>query len=205
MAEWLYEKGLGENRALLLDGGRAVEAHLEVFPAPLQPGDVLSMRVIEIQVQGRRGIVRLSAPGDAPDTNPDFEAILEPLPERTSLKSEVLVEIVREPMFDGRVHKRAKARLAAPDAIPGGASALRDRIEATDHPIRTVDPHGPDLLEEAGWTVQDGVLKNAEGQTFAFEILITNGADDIIGAATIYVEALKRLGIEAKITSVVDK
>ena len=150
MAEWLYEKGLGENRALLLDGGRAVEAHLEVFPAPLQPGDVLSMRVIEIQVQGRRGIVRLSAPGDAPDTNPDFEAILEPLPERTSLKSEVLVEIVREPIFDGRVHKRTKARPAAPDAIPGGASALRDRIEATDHPIRTVDPHGPDLLEEAG-------------------------------------------------------
>jgi hypothetical protein len=159
MAEWLYEKGLGENRALLLDGGRAVEAHLEVFPAPLQPGDVLFMRVVEIQVQGRRGIVRLSAPGDAPDTNPDFEAILEPLSERTSLKSEVLVEIVREPMFDGRVHKRAKARLAAPDAIPGGASALRDRIEATDHPIRTVDPHGPDLLEEAGWSE---ILEQAE-------------------------------------------
>lgn len=152
MAEWLYEKGLGENRALLLDGGRAVEAHLEVFPAPLQPGDVLYMRVIEIQVQGRRGIVRLSAPGDAPDTNPDFEAILEPLPERASLKSDVLVEIVREPIFDGRVHKRAKARPATPDAIPGGASALRDRMEATDHPIRTVEPYGPDLLEEAGWS-----------------------------------------------------
>ena len=152
MAEWLYEKGLGENRALLLDGGRAVEAHLEVFPAPLQPGDVLAMRVIEIQVQGRRGIVRLSAPGDAPDTNPDFEAILEPLPERTSLKSEVLVEIVREPIFDGRVHKRAKARPAAPGAIPGGASALRDRIEATGLSIRIVEPYGPDLLEDAGWS-----------------------------------------------------
>jgi hypothetical protein len=159
MAEWLYEKGLGENRALLMDGGRAVEAHLEVFPAPLQPGDVLFMRVVEIQVQGRRGIVRLSAPGDAPDTNPDFEAILAPLPERTSLKSEVLVEIDREPIFDGRVHKRAKARPADPDAIPGGASALRDRIEATDHPIRTVDPYGPDLLEEAGWSE---ILEQAE-------------------------------------------
>jgi hypothetical protein len=103
--------------------------------------------------------VRLSAPGDAPDTNPDFEAILAPLPERTSLKSEVLVEIVREPIFDGRVHKRAKARPAAPDAIPGGASALRDQIEATDHPIRTVDPYGPDLLEEAGWSE---ILEQAE-------------------------------------------
>jgi peptide/nickel transport system substrate-binding protein len=37
---------------------------------------------------------------------------------------------------------------------------------------------------------------------FAFDILITNGADDIINAATIYVESLKRLGIEARVTTV---
>ena len=36
------------------------------------------------------------------------------------------------------------------------------------------------LLEEAGWTVQDGVLKNAEGTPFAFEILLTQGADDML-------------------------
>jgi peptide/nickel transport system substrate-binding protein len=58
------------------------------------------------------------------------------------------------------------------------------------------------LLEEAGWTVQDGVLKNAAGDPFSFEILITNGANDIIGAATIYVESLKRLGIDARVTTV---
>jgi hypothetical protein len=152
LVEWIYEQGIGENRALLIEDGRAVEAHLEIFPAPLQPGDILSMRVIEIQVPGKRAIVRRTAPGDAPDTNPNFEAILEPLPDRTSLKSEVLVEIIREPMFDGRVHKRAKARPAPPEGATGGASALRDRIAATDHPIRTVDPYGPDLLEEAGWS-----------------------------------------------------
>lgn len=159
MVEWIYEQGIGENRALLMENGRAVEAHLEIFPAPLQPGDILSMRVIEIQVPGKRAIVRRTAPGDAPDTNPDFEAILEPLPDRTSLKSEVLVEIIREPMFDGRVHKRAKARPAAPEGAAGGASALRDRIEATAHPIRTVDPYGPDLLEDAGWSE---ILEQAE-------------------------------------------
>jgi len=152
LAEWIYEQGIGENRALLIEDGRTVEAHLEIFPAPLQPGDVLSMRVIEIQVPGKRAIVRRTAPGAAPDTNPDFEAILEPLPDRTSLKSDVLVEIIREPMFDGRVHKRAKARPAPPEAAAGGASALRDRIKATGHPIRTVDPYGPDLLEDAGWS-----------------------------------------------------
>ena len=58
------------------------------------------------------------------------------------------------------------------------------------------------LLEEAGWTVQEGVLKNAAGEPFTFEILLVNGADDIISAASIYVESLKRLGIEARVTTV---
>jgi len=58
------------------------------------------------------------------------------------------------------------------------------------------------LLEEAGWTVQDGVLKNAAGEPFAFDILLVNGADDMISAASIYVEALKRLGITARVTTV---
>ncbi len=152
MAEWLYEQGLGENRALLIEDGRAVEAHLEVFPAPLQPGDIHAMRVIEIQVPGKRALVRRWTPGAAPDANPDFEAILEPVPDRTGLQRDILVEIIREPIFDGRVHKRAKARLAGPDSVPGSAPALRDRIAGTGHPVRLVDPHGADLLEAAGWT-----------------------------------------------------
>ena len=60
------------------------------------------------------------------------------------------------------------------------------------------------LLEEAGWTVQDGVLKNAAGAAFSFEILLTNGQDEMISAASIYVEGLKRLGIAAQITTVDD-
>ena len=59
-----------------------------------------------------------------------------------------------------------------------------------------------DLLQQAGYTVQDGVMKDASGAPFTFEILLTNGQDDMIAAANIYIEALKRLGIEAKLTSV---
>lgn len=58
------------------------------------------------------------------------------------------------------------------------------------------------LLEQAGWQVQDGVLQNGDGQPFRFQILLTNGADAMIGAASIWREALKRLGIEARITTV---
>ena len=50
--------------------------------------------------------------------------------------------------------------------------------------------------------MQDGSLRDAQGQDFAFEILLQNGADDTIAMASIYVEALKRLGINAKVTTV---
>lgn len=85
-----------------------------------------------------------------------------------------------------------------PGALEGYALPVGDGTEANRKAIRTATA----LLEEAGWTVQDGALKNAAGEPFAFDILITNGADDIINAATIYVEGLKRLGIDARITTV---
>lgn len=85
-----------------------------------------------------------------------------------------------------------------PGALEGYALPVGDGTEANRAAIRRASG----LLEEAGWTVEDGVLKNAEGTPFAFEILITNGADDIINAATIYVEGLKRLGIAARVVTV---
>lgn len=85
-----------------------------------------------------------------------------------------------------------------PGALEGYALPVGDGTEANRAAIR----RATGLLEEAGWTVEEGVLKNAEGTPFAFEILITNGADDIINAATIYVEGLKRLGIAARVVTV---
>ncbi len=57
------------------------------------------------------------------------------------------------------------------------------------------------LLEEAGWKVaDDGVMKNAEGTPFAFEILLTIGQDEAASIAAIYIEALKGIGVDAKVT-----
>lgn len=85
-----------------------------------------------------------------------------------------------------------------PGALDGYSLPVTDGSESNRAGLRAATA----LLEEAGWTVQDGVLKNAEGQPFAFEILLQTGADDIISTANIYVEALKRLGIEARVTTV---
>ena len=85
-----------------------------------------------------------------------------------------------------------------PGALDGYALPVSDGSEANRKNIRTATT----LLEEAGWTVQDGVLKNAAGEPFSFEILLTQGQDEMISAASIYVESLKRLGIAATITTV---
>jgi peptide/nickel transport system substrate-binding protein len=85
-----------------------------------------------------------------------------------------------------------------PGAIEGYTLPVTDGSEANRAGLRTATK----LLVEAGWTVQDGVLKNAAGEAFAFEILLVNGEDDFIAAANIYVEALKNLGVEAKMTTV---
>lgn len=85
-----------------------------------------------------------------------------------------------------------------PGAIEGYSLPVTDGSEANRAGLRAATA----LLEEAGWSVQDGVLKDAAGLPFAFEILLVNGSDDTIAAANIYIEALKRLGVEAKLTAV---
>ncbi|WP_394328446.1 extracellular solute-binding protein [Rhodobacter sp. 24-YEA-8] len=60
------------------------------------------------------------------------------------------------------------------------------------------------LMEEAGWLVDDrGVLRDADGTPFRFEILLSVGQDELIAVASIWVEALKQLGVEARV-SIID-
>ncbi len=63
-----------------------------------------------------------------------------------------------------------------------------------------------DLLEQAGWTVQDGRLADADGRPFAFEIMLNQSGSAMRTASEtqqivdIFDQALKRLGIAARIT-----
>lgn len=60
-----------------------------------------------------------------------------------------------------------------------------------------------ELLEEAGWTVQDGVLKNVAGEPFEFEILLDSvSAGSWERVALPFVRNLKRLGIKATVRTV---
>jgi peptide/nickel transport system substrate-binding protein len=85
-----------------------------------------------------------------------------------------------------------------PGALEGYAQPVSDGSEANRANLRAATK----LLEEAGWTIQDGTLKNAQGQSFAFEILLANGESDTIAAVNIFIESLKKLGIAATVQTV---
>ena len=86
-----------------------------------------------------------------------------------------------------------------PGTLEGYALPVSDRGNPTD---RGNIRKAMKLFEEAGWTVQEGVMKNAEGTPFTFEILLAAGAADSEAVVNIYVEALKLLGIAPTVTTV---
>ncbi len=78
-------------------------------------------------------------------------------------------------------------------ALPAGDGSARNRANLA---------RAMDLMAEAGWTVQDGVMKNADGTPFTFEIVLSNGATEEQSIIDIYADALNRLGITPTITAI---
>lgn len=135
MAEWLYEEGIGENRAILVEDEDIVAAAIEL-PGELRCGSVLAGRLIQISIPGRRGIV-------ATDSG---EVMVEPLPASLTEGRKVRIEIVREPIAEPGNSKFAKGRITDADEKEG--PSLAQRI-GSPRPLR---PLGPDLFHEAGWS-----------------------------------------------------
>jgi hypothetical protein len=135
LAEWLYEEGIGENRAILVEDDEIIAAAIEL-PGEMRCGSVLAGRLAHIAIPGRRGVV---ATGRG-------EVMVEPLPKRLSEGQGVRVEIVREPIAEPGKPKFAKGRIT--DAEEQEGPSLAERI-GSPPPLR---PLGPDLFYEAGWS-----------------------------------------------------
>jgi hypothetical protein len=142
LAEWLYEAGIGEARAALVEDGTIVEARIELDDGALRVGAVLAARLVEITVKGREGRVTVAG----------GEALLSPLPAGITQGAALTVEIVREAIPEAGRAKLAKAMPAEPGARPAPAPDLLARITASGLPIRTLRAHEPDALEAAGWS-----------------------------------------------------
>ncbi|MEQ1687922.1 MAG: ribonuclease [Sphingopyxis sp.] len=142
MAEWLYEDGIGERRAALVDGGQIVECHMARDDDGVGAGTVTEARILSREASGMH-LVRLAG-GD--------EALLSALPAHSSIGADLLVEVTRSAVLERDLIKRAKCRPAPADALARAAPSLAERIAATGVPVRPLHPHEDDALEEAGWS-----------------------------------------------------
>lgn len=143
MAEWLYEEGIGEARAALIEHGKLVEALVEREGDAVRAGAVAQGRLIATVIPKKRGIVRLIS-GE--------EVLLEPIPPRLAEGGNVLVEIIREAIAEEGRPKRAKGRVPGPGMKPHPGPSLLQRIRATGVPVLPCPAHEEDRLEAHGWS-----------------------------------------------------
>ena len=81
-------------------------------------------------------------------------------------------------------------------AIDGYALPVSDGTERNRGNLRKAN----DLLEEAGWTIQDGKRVNAAGEPLTFEIVLSQGSSEVQSMMDIFASSLERLGITPTIT-----
>ncbi len=142
MTKWLYEAGIGESRAALVEDDRIIEARIKVEGRGVGADTVTDARLVDILIAGRRGVARTASGEDI---------LVEPLLGNWCEGGTVRIEVTREAIAEPGHPKRAKGRPAAEAPLATGPD-LRARLAATNHPVEVLTPNGPDALEEAGWS-----------------------------------------------------
>lgn len=138
---WLYEAGIGENRALRVEQGELIAIRVERERSGARLGSIVDAQFTQQWVAGRSGIVTLES-GE--------QCLLQPLPKGLTEGATVRVEIVREALDEkGGQSKRAKARPAVDGGVLETGPSLLDTISG--EPFRTVQAHEPDMLAAFGW------------------------------------------------------
>lgn len=146
-AEWLFEAGIGEARAALVDGQQLLELAIERDGDRAHAaGAQWTARLTDILVPGLRGLVALG----------DTQALIEPLPAGATQGMLLAVDVVRAALPEKGRPRLAKVAAArrAPGREPGlerAAPPLIERLRAVGQPVRTLVAQQPDALEDAGW------------------------------------------------------
>jgi hypothetical protein len=111
LAEWLFEEGIGETRALLVDGER-VRAAKVIWPGELAPGSRTTGKLTAKLKGTRRGVALLEG---------GTEALVDQLPPQVTEGQTLDLVITRAAIAERGRLKRAQARVAWSD-VPTPAS-----------------------------------------------------------------------------------
>lgn len=146
MAEWIYEDGIGERRAALIDGGRIIKARIERDSDGVRCGAVLRGRLMS-----RRERLARTDNGEelylgTEPRIPDGSACLlritrAAIPER---------DLIKRPRADIMLDAAGRADMR--ESLLSCGSSLRETIDSDPVPVRSLRPVDADALEEAGWS-----------------------------------------------------
>ncbi len=181
LAEWLYEEGIGENRAALIDKGIITKIRIERNFGPFigpRFGDIKEAKLLKKHKSG--GFILL---------NSDEEAVLKKWPAGYSEGQSLFVQIVRE-----RIWERTRVKPAIAEYIDGNtpqnAPSLRDNINSSNITVKTCLPYQGDTLSDHGWyeaceQAERGLYDFANGsliidQSAAMTMIDVDGDDDAV-------------------------
>lgn len=141
MTEWIYDAGIGEDRAILVENGEIIEARIERHDG-IKPGLITSAQLLTRVVEGTRGIVRLDGGN---------EALLSPLPKGINEGASLMVEVTRAAIDEKSRFKLPQARPAL-DTVPREAPTLLGGITESGIAVRRYHAYEPDSFEHHGWS-----------------------------------------------------
>ena len=152
-AEWLYEAGIAEERAILVSDGTILSARVE-WGEGLRPGLIAEARLVKRHAGTRRGVVRF---------DDGAEALVDQLARETTEGARLTVRVVR-----AAIAEKGRTKLPVVRPAPGEASrpalTLREEIEATGAAVRAL-PATSKAFTANGW---DELVEQAQTGEIAF-------------------------------------
>lgn len=199
MAEWLYEAGIGETRAALIEHGRIVEMAIERDDHRHRAGTVIEARLTRRADATGRALVTL-ADGTG--------ALLAPAPAGLTEGAALRVEIEREALPEAGALKPMRVRATTLPPAPG--PDLIARLAATG---LAVAPARPGALDDHGWSealeeAASGIVARPDAllrivATPAMTVIDVDGAGPpaalAIAGARLAAEAIRRFAIAGSI------
>ncbi len=158
MPEWLFEAGIGEDRAALIEDSEIVEMLIDRHDGRPRVGAVIPAKLVARLPNSDRSILMLGGAGGG-------EAVGR-VPGALTEGQQLLVTVIREAIDEPGNRKAPVVKPADASATISEGASLLERIRADGRPVVNVQPHDDDQLENFGWSDR---LADAESGIIRFD------------------------------------